>query len=71
MMPTMKSIKKKAQNFPILILIPISQNQIYIYQPKHVFFFKFIMAEEKSGPSKKGRRPSQFWMDIESHEVVA
>ena len=40
------------QNLPILILIPISQNQFYIYQPKHVFFVKFIMAGEKSRPPK-------------------
>ena len=34
-----KTNKKKVQNLPILIPIPISQNYFYIYQPKHVFFF--------------------------------
>jgi hypothetical protein len=52
MMTTTTKSVKKVQNFPILILIPVSQNQFYIYQPKHVFFFKFIMAGEKSCPSK-------------------
>jgi hypothetical protein len=36
--------KNSAKKFPILIFIPISQKQFYVYQLKHVFFSKFIMA---------------------------
>jgi hypothetical protein len=63
--------QKKVQNIPILILIPVSQKQFYIYQPKHDFF-EIHHGRGKIWPSKRAtEEPSRFWMVIESHKIVA
>jgi hypothetical protein len=51
--------QKKVQNFPIPILIPVSQKQNL-----NMIFLKFIMAEEKSCP------PKPLWCHSLSHRYL-
>jgi len=62
--------QKKVQKFPLLIFIPVSQNQFYIYQPKHGFF-QIHNGRGEIWPSKRAtKEPSRFWMVVESREML-
>jgi hypothetical protein len=64
--------KKKGSKLPILIFIPLSQKQFYVYQLKHEFFLQIHNGWGKISPSKTiTRQPSLFWMVVESCETFA